>query len=141
MKTGRPTGEEAPLAGLFADVIEGVSRLVRGEIALAKAEAHLALQRAARAAAQIAVAGVLALVGLNALAGAAVAGLVALGLAPGWSGLVVGTVLLLVALGYLQHGLGLWRGTSFWPRHGVLARGRAVETYARGMGADGQADT
>lgn len=139
MTSRRPAGEDAPLAGLFADVIEGVSRLIRGEIALAKAEAKLAVSQASRAAAQIAVAAIVGIVGLNVLAGAAVAGLVALGLAPGWSALIVGVVLLLLALGYLQHGLGLWRGTSFWPRRGVLARGRAVETYAQGVGPDGQA--
>lgn len=140
--TGRhPDSEDAPLAGLFAEVITGVSRLVRGEIALAKAEMQVTLRQTARAAAQIALAGILALVGLNVLAGAAVAALVAAGLAPVWSALVVGLAFVLLALGYLQHGAGLWRKTDFLPRR---LRGEAVGppgTFDREMTQDGRQES
>lgn len=116
MTTRDPNSEDAPLAGLFAEVIAGVARLVRGEVALAKAEMQLTLRQTARAAAQIALAAILALVGLNVLAGAAVAALVAAGLAPVWSALVVGLTFVLVALAYLQHGTTLWRKTEVLPR-------------------------
>lgn len=136
-----PDSEDAPLAGLFAEVITGVSRLVRGEIALAKAEMQVTLRQTARAAAQIALAGILALVGLNVLAGAAVAALVAAGLAPVWSALVVGLAFVLLALGYLQHGAGLWRKTDFLPRRLRAAPMSPQESFETELTQDGRHDT
>ncbi|MES2145185.1 MAG: phage holin family protein [Pseudomonadota bacterium] len=86
------------MADLVADLLAGLSRLVRGEIALARAEAARRLRDAAGALVGIVVAAILGLTALNVLAGAAVAGLVAAGFATVWAGVLVGLALLVVAM-------------------------------------------
>ncbi|MFE3837128.1 phage holin family protein [Pseudogemmobacter sonorensis] len=86
------------LAGLFLDVLAALSRLLRGEIALARAEAAQAGAGLARALTLVAVAAIVALVGLHLLAAAAVAGLVRLGLAEPLATLLAGAVLIALAL-------------------------------------------
>ncbi len=123
--------------GLLAEVIGGFTRLTRGELALARAEAREGLQHSLRAAIRIAVAAVLGLVALHVLAGAAVAALVALGLGPVWSALAVGLALLLLAVIFLQTGLGLWRrqGILHWPRRRAQALRQDLAAVAEGLGA------
>lgn len=134
---GRPDGRnDGSIIGLFSDAMAAMTRLVRGEIALARSEAEQALERSARAALQIGIAAILALVGLNVLAGASVAGLVALGLAPGWAGLIVGAVLLLLGLGYLQFGLGLLRKARRAPGQTIQGLRKDIEALKTGMAGD-----
>ena len=114
--TGRDTGTGA----LFAEVLAGVSRLVQGEIALARAEAGLRLQSAKHAAVYVVVAIVLGITALNVLAAAAVAGLRALGLGPLWSTVGVGVVLAVLAAGFALRGQQLIR----------LSGGRPMKTAA-----------
>ncbi|MCB1339742.1 MAG: phage holin family protein [Pseudooceanicola sp.] len=83
---------------LLTDALRALSDLVRGEIALAKAEAASKLRQAGGGLGMIAAGAVVALVALNALAGAAIAALVAQGLAAGWAGLIVAVALALIAL-------------------------------------------
>lgn len=84
-------------AALLSEVVAGIGRLVRGELALARAEAVEGARRAAGGIGRIAAAAVIGLVGLQALAGAAVGGLMAAGLGPIWSPLLVGLALCVVA--------------------------------------------
>ncbi len=103
--TARP---ESP-AALLGEVVSGIARLVRGEFALARAEARRSLGDATSALAKLVVAAIFGLCGLNTLAAAAVAALVAAGStslwAPVWSGLAVGSGLLLVAGVLVQIGM------------------------------------
>ena len=73
--TQRPGGESP--VDLVGDVIAGFSRLVRGEFALATAEAKRSLTDAKGALVKLVVAAVLGITALNVLAGAAIAALVA----------------------------------------------------------------
>lgn len=92
----RPTGESP--VDLLGDVVSGFARLISGEFALARAEAKRTIGDAGSALGKLAIAAILAVVALNVLSGAAVAGLIALGLTPLWANLAVGAGLFLLAL-------------------------------------------
>lgn len=86
--------------GLFADVLSAATRLLRGEIALARAEAEQRARSLARAMVQCVVAVVLGITAMNVLAGAGVAALVAYGQSPTVAALIVAVVLLALAFGF-----------------------------------------
>lgn len=98
-------------ASALSDVVAGLSRLIRGEIELAKAEAARAFQDMATAGTELVIALVVALTAVFLLAQAGVYGLIALGLHPALAALGLGVALLLVALGLVQHARVLWRDT------------------------------
>lgn len=112
--TQRPGGESP--VDLVGDVVAGFSRLVRGEFALATAEAKRSVSEAKGALGKLVVASVLGITALNVLAGAAVAALVAAGLAPIWATLVVGIVLLVVAYALIQSGLSQIKPSNLAPK-------------------------
>jgi hypothetical protein len=85
-------------ASLLAEVATGLGRLVKGELALARAEAAQGLRTAGAGLIKAAIAAILALVALNVLAGAAAGALAATGMGPGAAGLIVALVLLCGAL-------------------------------------------
>jgi membrane protein YqaA with SNARE-associated domain len=85
------------LGGLVSDAFDHASKLIRGEVALAKAEVRESLGQAQRGIIMLVIAIVLAPVGLILAAMAAAAGLAELGMHPGWAMLVVGGLFLLVA--------------------------------------------
>ena len=85
---------ERTLGQLVADATHDVSSIVRSEIALAKAEISADAKKAGAGAGMFAAAGVLTLLGLILLLIAAAYGLVAAGLAPWLSFLIVAGVLL-----------------------------------------------
>lgn len=87
-----------PAGALLSDAIQALSDLVRGEIALAKAEMTDKLRQAGAGIGLVVAGAVVGVVALNTLAGAAVAGLVAQGIAPGWAALIVAVVAGLLAL-------------------------------------------
>jgi len=85
---------ERTLGQLVADATHDVSSIVRSEIALAKAEISADAKKAGAGAGMLAAAGVLAFLALILLLIAAAYGLVAAGLAPWLSFLIVAGVLL-----------------------------------------------
>lgn len=97
----RKTTGESPVS-LLGDVVTGFARLLRGELALARAEAKRSLGDAVSGVGKLAIAAILAVTALNVLAGAAVAALVAAGLAPIWASVLVGVGLLLLAFAIVQ---------------------------------------
>lgn len=103
-------------AGLVGDVLIGFSRLVQGEIALARAEAERGLRDITKAVAFVVVAAILAITALNVLSGAAIAGLVALGLTPVWATLAVGIGLAVLAYALLQYALTLMKPSNLAPK-------------------------
>lgn len=123
---------------LVFDIVAGLFRIGQGEIALARSEASLAMQRAKRAFVMFAAAVLLGLVGLIVLAGAAVAGLVALGLAPVWAAAIVGGGLLLLSLGCVQHGQWLLRQVRKAPARSRASLARDIEAFRSGV--QGHAD-
>lgn len=83
--------------GLLTNALTHVASLVRKEVDLARAEMSENIGRAAVAVGLLVGAVVVVLVALNVLAGALVAGITRLGLAPGWSALLVGVVFACIA--------------------------------------------
>ncbi|MFN3994030.1 MAG: phage holin family protein [Tabrizicola flagellatus] len=128
MRDHSPEQGQAPdpgIAGLLSQVVSGVGRLVQGELRLARAEAADSLRQMTSGLAKLAGAAVIALVGLNVLAGAAVGALAHAGLGPVWAALVVGLVLMLAALGLAAAG-----------RAGLRLRGRRPGRLFRGLRRD-----
>ena len=91
-----PDPKDAP--SLLSDAINHFTHLIRGEVELAKAEMSRKVSQAVLGLVLIVVAILLALTALNVLAGAVVAAIAATGLSAGWSALIVGGGLLIVAL-------------------------------------------
>jgi hypothetical protein len=113
---------------MMADVLASMSRLVQGEVALAKAEAAERLHSARQAMVQVIVAVVLGITAANVLAAAAVAALVAMGLAAHWATVIVGAILLVLALGFAQHAAHQLRDAGAPSRRMARSLRRDVET-------------
>lgn len=115
MPEARRPSEEGILT-LLTEVFGGLSRLWRGEIALAKAEAKRASKEAALALGFLAGAILIALFALHFLVAAAISGLVWLGLVQPLATLLAGFVLLLLAGGLVFLALGLLRRAAAFPQ-------------------------
>ena len=124
---GGPAAGQGPGA-LLADVLAGVTRLVQGELALARAEAAERLDAARDAAIQMAVAVVLGIAAINVLALVAVAALVAMGLTTIWASVVVGGILLLLALVFSQMAARRLRDAGALPKRSAVSIKRDMET-------------
>ena len=94
--TSQNGATERTLGQLVADATHDISSIMRSEIALAKAEIGADVKKAGAGGAMFAVAGVFAFLALILLLIAAAYGLVAAGLAPWLSFLIVAGTLLLV---------------------------------------------
>jgi hypothetical protein len=125
-ESGRPSGQG--VGTMMADVLAGVTRLAQGELALARAEAAERLNVVRVSVIQVVIAVVLGITAINVLAGAAVAAAVALGLTPIWAAFLVGSVLLLLALGFAQQAAGLLREAGALPKRSAASVKRDVET-------------
>lgn len=116
------------LADGLSKVLAGVTRLVQGELALARAEASERLDSARQALVQVALALVLGITAINLLAAASVAAIAALGLGPLWATVLVGTILLLLALGFARYAARLLRDAGKLPRRSAGSIKRDLET-------------
>lgn len=134
--TGSDRGADRNAAGMMADVLAGVARLVQGELALARAEAAERLRSVQQAVVHGAIAVVLGITAINALAAAAVAGVVALGLSPPWASVAVGGVLFLLAFGFARHASRLLRDAADLPRRSGASVKADVETLQTLMRRD-----
>ncbi len=126
--TASAAGPGAMLADVLADVLAGVTRLVQGELALARAEAAERLETARRALVQVVVAVVLGITAINLLAAAAVAAVARSGLGPAWASVVVGGIVLLLALGFAGQASRLLRDAARSPRRSATSIRRDVAT-------------
>lgn len=125
--TVRAEHETRPVSSLLSDVAQHVTALVRGEVALAKAEVAENARRVISGALMIVGAAVLAMVGLGQIADAAVAGLVGMGLTAGWAALAVGGGAVLFAALLVHEGLGAFEKTNLIPRRTVMNVRRDAE--------------
>lgn len=89
--------ENRTTAELIQQAFQHINSLVRGEIALARAETEESIRHAALGVGMLAGALVMVMVALNVLAAAIVAGLAEAGMHPGWSALAVGILFLVAA--------------------------------------------
>jgi hypothetical protein len=108
-----PTPKSA--TDLVSDALQNVSNLVRKEVDLARAEINENLRRAATAIGLLVGAVVIALVALNVLAAALVSALTALGIPAGWSAVIVGGALALIAFGMTAKGTNDLKLSSIAP--------------------------
>lgn len=124
-------------AGLFAELLTGVGRLVQGELRLARAEAAESLRSVGSGIAKLAGAAVIALVGLNVLAGAAVAALAQTSIGPVGAALAVGVVLVLVALLLALAGRSALHLRAHKPRRVLEGLRRDVQAVRSGLKQEG----
>jgi len=116
----RPTGS------LLSDAVNQLTRLVRGEVALAKAEVAQNIKSAGMGVGLLAGAAILALVALHVLAAALVAAL-ANWIGAGWAALLVGVVILAVAGLLALRGLNALKPENIAPNRTV----RSVQADAQ----------
>lgn len=133
--TAHRTTGESPV-GLLGDVVTGFARLLRGELALARAEAKRSLSDAASGLGKLVIAAILAITALNVLAGAAVAALVAVGLAPVWASVLVGVGLLLLAFAILQIAVAQLKPENLAPKRVMANLRHDAETLKSMVIAD-----
>ena len=100
---------------LISDVLGHVSSLIRSEVDLARAEVDQNLHRAGAAIGMLVAAVVIALTALNVLTAAIVAGLTEAGLEPGWSALIVGVALAIIAYVLINKGVNDLKISSIAP--------------------------
>ena len=132
-----PFPHEPPsTGGLIGDVLAGFSRLVRGEIDLAKAEAALALKAVVRGAAFALTAMVMAAVALALLAQAAVAGLIAAGLSPAVACLALAALLLIAAYALVRLAIGHMNRAGRFPGRSARNLSRDLQSFKAGVTSD-----
>lgn len=129
-------GGVGPIAALGL-VITSASKLMRNEISLVKAEAARAAFEAKGALIKLLIAAVLAMVGLNVLAGAIVAAIIEAGLSPMWAAVIVGAVFLALALGYAQSARSALKVSNLMPGRSGDSLRKDADTLASALkGAD-----
>lgn len=121
---------------LLGDVVSGLGRLVRGELALARAEVKRSLGDAASAIGKLVVAAILGITALNVLAGAAIAGLVVAGMTPLWASVAVGAGLLLLVFVIVQLGLAQLEPSNLSPKRTMANLRHDAETLKSMVVAD-----
>lgn len=104
---------------LLSDALSNVSGLVRNEVDLARAEISENVSRAGVAIGLIAGAAIILLVALNVLAAALVAGLTTAGIDAGWSALIVGVLLSILAYVLITKGVKDLKLSSLAPTRTV----------------------
>lgn len=122
---------------LLAELAGGIGRIAQGELALAHAEAKLALGSLRRGLVGFAIGAMLALITLGLLAAAAVAALLALGLAPVWACLTVAAITALLALALLRLGAARLAAANVLPRRVLDRLRRDAETLKPMVTKDG----
>ena len=120
--TPRSTGN------LLADALRHLSDLLRGEVALARAEITQNIRGATAGIGLLVAAALLAMTALNFLGAALVDGLIRLGLAPGWAALSVAAVAGLVAVILAWKGARALNPDSLFPDRTLRRVRRDVET-------------
>lgn len=120
--------ESRTTADLIQSAFQQLNGLIRGEIALARAEIEESLRRAAVGVGMLAGALVMVLVALNVLAAAIVAGLAEAGMHPGWAALIVGVLFLVAAAIMGKSGMAALDPSKLAPTRTARNVQRDVET-------------
>ncbi len=121
---------------LLSDAFHGITQLLRGELALARAEAEEKVRRIASGAILLLVAAAVFFVGLNVLAGAAVVALAEQGIAPGWAALIVAAGLFVIAGLLMTIGRHAFSSTNLMPRRTVTNIRRDAQTFKEALNDD-----
>ncbi len=100
---------------LMSDIVGHISRLLRKEADLARAEIVESLDKLKASLAAMALALALGIVALNVLAAALVVFLTEAGLAPNWASLAVGLILLIIAYAVYNSAKSAFHKIGFMP--------------------------
>ena len=123
-----PPPQDKPTGTLFTDALQQLSRLVRGEVGLARAEITLGIRTAVGGLGLVLAAVVIAITALNVLSAALVAALIEMGALAGWAALGVGTVFAAIALGLGCAGARALKPSGLIPSRTVGNLRRDAET-------------
>ena len=115
----RERRDEPSLGELFADLARETSTLVRQEVELAKTEMTQKASRAGKDVAMMAAGGAVIYAGFLALLAALIAGIVAAGLAPWLSALIVGVAVVAIGGALVWQGLAALRRVNLAPRQTI----------------------
>jgi fatty acid desaturase len=115
----RERRDEPSLGELFSDLARETSTLVRQEVELAKTEMTQKASRAGKDVAMMAVGGAVIYAGFLALLAALIAGIVAAGLAPWLSALIVGVAVVAVGGALVWQGREALRRVNLAPRQTI----------------------
>lgn len=126
--TTSPLDSVRAAPGLLNEVLTHVSNLVRKEVDLARTEVSENVTRAGVAIGLLVGALVVALVALNVLAAALVAAITAAGIPAGWSAIIVGGVLAIIAFAMVSKGLKDLKLSSLAPTRAAKNVQRDAET-------------
>jgi Putative Actinobacterial Holin-X, holin superfamily III len=126
--------QRTPLA-LIADVFAQVSRIFRGELALAQAEAARALRMVVQGFVLVMIAVVMAITALNVLSGALVAALAHAGLGPAWAAVVVGVIFAIIAAAFAWLGLAALRPSGQAAKRAANGLQRNLDALKEGLTA------
>ena len=108
------TGDDRTIGQIIGDITQDFRDLFRDEVALAKAEFNAALRKLIMGAVMLAIGGVLANTGLNALVASAVLGLTDVW-APWLAALVVGLVIIVIGGILAMTGMNNFKGAQLRP--------------------------
>lgn len=117
-----------PTSTLVTDLLNHLSSLLRGEIALARAEVEENIRAAGVGIGLVIAAVVIALTALNVLSAALVAGITELGVPAGWAALGVGSAFGVIALGLALKGADALKPSSLAPVRTVRNVRRDAQT-------------
>lgn len=120
--------ERASAPELLSEAMNHATGMMRGELDLFRAEMQQSLNKAIAAIAMIATGAVLLLVSLNVFAAAFVAWLTESGVGPGWSALIVGGVLVIIAVILMISGKNKLKLVNLAPTRTVRNVQRDAET-------------
>ncbi len=127
-----PAQKPSP-ADLVTDALSHLSRMMRGEVALARAEVAASVRVAATGLGLVVVAAVLGITALNVLSAALVAAVVYAGLTPAWATVVVGTSFAILAAVLGRIGLNALKPSGFVPVRTMRGLRRDAETLKEGL--------
>lgn len=132
----KPEPDQRATGGLLSDALSHLANMVRGEVALAKAEVTQSIRAAAIGVGLVLIAVILAITSLNVLSAAAVAALVTAGLSPVWAALAVGLPVAVLAIILARQGLDALKPSGFVPSRTLRNLQRDAETLKEGMTHD-----
>lgn len=133
-----PSHPDAPRGDLITDLLQGLSRLVRGEIELAKAEAERSARAALRGVILAAVAAAAGLAAIGLLAAALALGLMAWGLSAPVAVLASAGVCLALCAGFAMAAAHLLKRAGNFPRRPARNLSRDIQTLREGVTSDAQ---
>lgn len=126
-------GQSRGMSDLVSDALLHLSRIIRGEVALAQSEMAASMQHAKSGIGLLIVGMVFGIVALNLLATSLVAAVVYAGLAPGWAALVVAAGFALAALLAVRSGAAALKPMRLVPKRALQGLRNDVETLKEGL--------